>query len=92
MVLPLFVFKNGDFGGTDDKAVETIQNIDKDYQPWFNGLKLFESEEITSTLFALQAAIGAGILGYYVGFSRGRKDEIKTHWPPPTPPIEDQRS
>ncbi|MBS1247819.1 MAG: cobalt transporter substrate-binding protein CbiN, partial [Proteobacteria bacterium] len=28
--------------------------------------------EIASGLFALQAALGAGILGYYLGFKRGQ--------------------
>ncbi|HAO33900.1 MAG TPA: energy-coupling factor ABC transporter substrate-binding protein, partial [Candidatus Competibacteraceae bacterium] len=28
--------------------------------------------EIASGLFALQAALGAGVLGYYLGFKRGQ--------------------
>ena len=74
IALPLVMFKNGEFKGTDDNAVVAIESIDQNYQPWFKGIKLFDSPEIVSTFFAIQAAIGAGILGYYVGFTRGRKD------------------
>jgi len=51
--------------------------MDKNYKPWFEGVKLFDSPEISSTLFALQAAIGASILGYYIGFSRGKQQNKK---------------
>jgi cobalt/nickel transport protein len=73
VIIPLIIFKNTAFSGTDDKAVTAIQNIDKNYHPWFRGVKLFQSQEIISTFFALQAAIGAGILGYYAGYSRGKR-------------------
>jgi cobalt/nickel transport protein len=32
-----------------------------------------QSGEIETFFFALQAAIGAGIVGYYLGFVKGRK-------------------
>ncbi|NLN22191.1 MAG: cobalt ABC transporter substrate-binding protein CbiN, partial [Syntrophomonadaceae bacterium] len=35
------------------------------------------SGEIESLLFALQAAIGAGFIGYYLGFVKGRKESEK---------------
>ncbi|CEO90262.1 hypothetical protein SSCH_790007 [Syntrophaceticus schinkii] len=35
------------------------------------------SGEIESLLFALQAAIGAGFIGYYFGFVKGRKENEK---------------
>jgi cobalt/nickel transport protein len=72
-VVPLTIYNDADFGGTDDKAITVIQNIDNSYRPWFSGFHLFESEEITSTFFAIQAAIGAGVLGYYIGYSRGKQ-------------------
>ena len=75
IVLPLAMYQNGEFSGTDDKAVSTIQEINKSYQPWFEGIKLFESPEIISTFFAVQADIGAGFMGFYVGFMKGKKQK-----------------
>lgn len=71
--LPLVMFQHAGFAGTDDKAVSMVQGIDKNYKPWFEGVKLFDSPEISSTLFALQAAIGASVLGYYIGYSKGKR-------------------
>lgn len=61
------------FGGSDDKAKEMISQINPDYQPWFSPLIEPASGEIASMLFALQAAIGAGFIGYYLGVSRARE-------------------
>ena len=55
------------FGGSDDKAKNLIGEIRPDYQPWFEPLVEPASGEIASMLFALQAALGAGFIGYYVG-------------------------
>ena len=61
------------FGGTDDQAKNLIGKINPDYQPWFESLIEPASGEIASMLFALQAAIGAGFIGYYVGVGRTRE-------------------
>ncbi|QEL65087.1 cobalt/nickel transport protein [Oryzomicrobium terrae] len=55
------------FGGADGKAQELIGKINPDYQPWFQPLLEPASNEIASLLFALQAALGAGFIGYYLG-------------------------
>ena len=55
------------FAGADDKAKDLIGEINPDYQPWFESLIEPASGEIASMLFALQAAIGAGFIGYYLG-------------------------
>ena len=47
------------------------------YQPWFEPLWTPPSKEIESLLFSLQAALGAGLLGYYVGLRRGRGEGRK---------------
>lgn len=61
------------FVGTDSAATSAIEQTHPDYQPWFRNL--FEpSGEVESGLFALQAAAGAGVLGYAVGYLRGRKN------------------
>lgn len=58
--------------GTDEKAVEEIAKIIPDYQPWFNPIWEPPSGEIESLLFSLQAAIGALIIGYVLGYYRGK--------------------
>lgn len=66
------------FGGSDGKAQQAIGEIAPDYQPWFSPLLEPASGEIASLLFALQAALGAGVIGYWLGASvtreRMRKD------------------
>jgi cobalt/nickel transport protein len=57
------------FAGADDKAKDTIATIAPQYKPWFKPLMEPPSGEISSLLFALQAALGAGFLGYWLGCS-----------------------
>lgn len=76
-VIPL-VFGLGDhkeepFAGADAEAETAITEIDPDYEPWFSPLYEPPSGEIESALFALQAALGAGVLAYYFGLRRGRR-------------------
>lgn len=55
------------FAGADDKAKDLITVIDPNYRPWFKSIIEPASSEIASLLFALQAALGAGFIGYYLG-------------------------
>ena len=55
------------FAGADGRAQQTIGEIAPDYQPWFAPLLEPASGEIAALLFALQAAIGAGFIGYWLG-------------------------
>ena len=61
------------FAGADDQARDLIGEIAPDYQQWFEPLIEPASGEIASLLFALQAAIGAGFIGYYLGVSVTRE-------------------
>lgn len=61
------------FTGTDAQAQGVIQTLAPDYQPWFESLLKPPSVEIESLLFALQAALGAGVIGYYAGYVRGKR-------------------
>ncbi len=60
------------FSGTDDKAKDLAQNISPAYKPWAKPLMTQQGGEIGSLLFALQAALGAGFIGYYFGVSTTR--------------------
>jgi cobalt/nickel transport protein len=76
-VLPLWLISapKGEalFGGSDDRAQQAIGTIAPGYKPWFAPVFAPASEEIASLLFALQAAIGAGVIGYWLGLSVARE-------------------
>jgi cobalt/nickel transport protein len=80
----LVIGGDSEFGGADGMAIERIEAADPGYEPWF--APLFEpSSEIASGLFALQAAIGAGVLGYVFGVVRTRR-RLSPPAPPTDPP------
>lgn len=76
-VLPLALglgdHKEEPFTGADAEAETAITELQPDYEPWFSPLYEPPSGEIESALFALQAALGAGVLAYYFGVRRGRR-------------------
>ncbi|MEA4978024.1 MAG: energy-coupling factor ABC transporter substrate-binding protein [Methanomassiliicoccaceae archaeon] len=61
-----------EFSGADDQGGDAITEIDPSYEPWWDGIwGSYELPgETESMLFALQAAIGALIIGYVVGYFR----------------------
>ncbi|WP_202320652.1 energy-coupling factor ABC transporter substrate-binding protein [Archaeoglobus neptunius] len=59
------------WAGADDMAEDAINKINPDYQPWFSPVFEPPSSEIESMLFSLQAAFGALIIGYFLGYYRG---------------------
>ena len=59
------------FAGTD-AAVTAILEDEYGAEPWFSPVFEPGSGEIESGLFAVQASIGAGILGFALGQLRGR--------------------
>lgn len=74
-VAPLVIYQGygedeGYFGGSDDQAGDIIEQTG--YKPWFSSIWEPPSGEIESLLFALQAAIGALIIGYAFGYWRGQ--------------------
>lgn len=74
-VLPLVIIKDAEFSGADDLAETAITEINPDYKPWFSSIYEPESGEIESLLFAVQAAIGAGIVGFVLGRITSKKGE-----------------
>lgn len=74
-VLPLLLV-NGEFGGADGAAEEMITELHPAYQPWFSPL-MEPPGETESMLFALQAAIGAGFIGFAFGWFKGRASKSK---------------
>ena len=63
---------NHEWSGSDDQAGNVIDKLTGGtYHPWAHSIWTPPSGEIESLLFALQAAFGAIIIGYFLGYYRG---------------------
>lgn len=77
------------FGGTDGYPSERAEELGR--EPWFE--PVFEpAPEVESGLFALQAALGAGVLGFALGRigrdgSRRRASDLPVSAPEPAAEI-----
>ncbi|MDF2969362.1 MAG: cbiN [Nocardioidaceae bacterium] len=73
------------YAGSDSTAISTVESNNPNYEPWFSPLFEPSSGQVESGLFALQAAVGAGVLGYVLGrLSDRRRREGDSG--PATPP------
>ena len=80
VIFPLAIYNGkgeaqGYFSGSDDQGPAYITSTG--YTPWFKPLWTPPSPEIESLLFATQAAIGAIIIGYILGYYSGQAKERK---------------
>ena len=72
-VVPLFMLKGAEFGGSDDAGSVAISEITgSEYDPWFT--PVMETAiggelpgEIESLLFCVQTGIGVGIIAFVMG-------------------------
>jgi len=64
------LFVPGEYSGADGQAGDAIDATG--YEPWFEPVWEPPSGEIESGIFAIQAAAGAGVLGYCLGVARTR--------------------
>jgi cobalt/nickel transport protein len=74
-IVPMIMYsglgeEEGYFGGSDGAASKIVE--DTGYKPWYSSFWKPPSPEIESLLFALQAAIGALIIGYFFGYWRAQ--------------------
>ena len=75
VVIPFFI--GGEFNGADGAAAAIVEGTEG-FAPWFTPIWEPPSGEIASLLFSLQAALGAGVVGYALGRLHGRRSDDKT--------------
>lgn len=73
--LPLWLLKDAEFGGADGAAMDLVMEQQPDYEVWFEPLLEPASGEVESLLFALQAALGAGVVCFVLGRLSARGTE-----------------
>lgn len=71
-ILTFALNPNSEFAGADGAGGDKISEIAPDYEPWASNLWEPPSE-MASLLFALQAAIGAIVIGYFIGNEHGKR-------------------
>jgi cobalt/nickel transport protein len=71
-----------EYGGTDAAVTEELEA--EGYTPWFESV-FNPAGDVESGLFALQAAVGGGVLGYVLGRLRGRRRAEPAGTPGPEP-------
>ncbi len=69
---PLFLLKDAEFGGSDDRGNQLIETTDPGYEPWASPVleTLLGGElpgEVESMLFCLQTGIGVGVIAFCMG-------------------------
>ena len=72
-IAPFLIKSGAEFAGSDKIAEQAINQLRPDYEPWIKSLWEPPSSEVESLLFTLQAALGAGFIGYYLGSRRNSK-------------------
>lgn len=78
-IIPLFVLKGAEFGGSDEAGSQMVEEVmGKEYEPWFKPVleTLIGGElpgEMETLFFCLQTGIGVGIIAYCFGYLVARK-------------------
>ena len=76
------LFVHGTYTGSDGQGTEAITTLHPGYRPWVQPVVQLPSKEIESLLFASQAALGAGVVGFVIGLYRGRSLAQERKEPP----------
>jgi len=83
-IIPLFMLKGAEFGGSDDAAGQVVSRITgSEYKPWAKPIMetLIGGElpgEIESLLFSVQTGIGVAVIFFFLGrFVERNKKEKK---------------
>ncbi|HHX61196.1 MAG TPA: energy-coupling factor ABC transporter substrate-binding protein [Epulopiscium sp.] len=73
LIVPFMLHRDSEFEGSDAQGEDMIMALDKTYEPWVSPIFPEIPGEIETLLFTIQAAIGGGFIGYYMG----RKNNAK---------------
>ncbi len=81
-LIPLFVLKDAEFGGSDDAGSQVVEEVDSSYDPWAAPIleTLIGGElpgEVESLFFCIQTGIGVGIISFIMGRFVERKKWMK---------------
>ena len=81
-LIPLFVLRDAEFGGSDDAGSVVVEEVDSSYEPWATPIleRLIGGElpgEVESLFFCIQTGIGVGILAFVMGRLVERKKWMK---------------
>ena len=82
-LVPLFMLKDAEFGGSDDAGSVMVEEITgTEYEPWFTPVleELIGGElpgEVESLFFCIQTGIGVGIIAFCMGRLVERKKHLK---------------
>jgi len=69
-IVPFMVNAGQDFSGTDGQGPDEIAS--SGYEPWIDPMGYEPDELGERVIFSAQVAIGASILGYFVGYMRAK--------------------
>jgi cobalt/nickel transport protein len=72
-IVPFVIHPNAPFSGTDGQGPDEITS--GGYTPWIDPLGYEPGELGEKVIFSAQVAIGASILGYFVGYMRVKPDD-----------------
>lgn len=84
-VVPLFLKKGAEFGGSDDAGSVMVEEVSgKAYTPWFTPIleSMLGGElpgEVESLIFCLQTGIGVGVIAFFMGRFVERKKQESLH-------------
>lgn len=81
-MVPLFMLKDAEFGGSDDAGSVVVEEVNASYEPWATPLleSLLGRElpgEVESLFFCIQTGIGVGIIAFLMGRFVERKKWMK---------------
>ena len=81
-LVPLFVLKDAEFGGSDDAGSVVVEEVHSSYESWATPVleKMIGGElpgEVESLFFCIQTGIGVGIIAFIMGRFVERKKWMK---------------
>ena len=81
-LVPLFMLKDAEFGGSDDAGSVVVEEVNSSYEAWATPVfeRLIGGElpgEVESLFFCIQTGIGVGIIAFIMGRFVERKKWMK---------------